>query len=93
MQLDDPFGLVTLQPVAQELDEQVVIAEPLLVDPLQEQVAFLDLSSIDCPPATPDSADASSPQVRSVIEVASRKSSIDGSSVSSTFSARNSLMA
>ena len=43
VELDDPLGPVTLEPVPQELDEQVVIAEPLVVDPLQEQVALLDL--------------------------------------------------
>ena len=38
-----PFGLVTAEPVPQEVEEQLVVAEPLLVDPAQEQVALLDL--------------------------------------------------
>ena len=43
VQPDDPLGLVTAEPVPQEVEEQLVVAEPLLVDPAQEQVAFLDL--------------------------------------------------
>ena len=42
MQLGDPLGHLTCESVPQELEEQLVIAEPLLVDPAQEQVAFLD---------------------------------------------------
>jgi hypothetical protein len=43
VQLGDPRGRLTFQPVPQELAEQRVIAEPLLVDAAQEQVAVLDL--------------------------------------------------
>ena len=43
VQPHDPLGLVTAEPVPQEVEEQLVVAEPLLVDPAQEQVALLDL--------------------------------------------------
>ncbi|HXO85183.1 MAG TPA: hypothetical protein VN803_06635, partial [Gemmatimonadales bacterium] len=46
-----------------------------------------------CPRGSPLSADASDPQIRSVIEVANRNRNIPGSSALKTFSARKSAMA
>ncbi len=43
VQPHDPLGFITAEPVPQEVEEQLVVAEPLLVDPAQEQVALLDL--------------------------------------------------
>ena len=39
----DALRLVTAESVPQEVEKELVEAEPLLVDPAQEQVAFLDL--------------------------------------------------
>ncbi len=79
MQPHDPLWLVAVEPVSQEVAEQLVVAEPLLVEPAQEQVAFLDLLERRLAVRHAGQLDARSPEIRSaVIEVASRKSSIDG---------------
>jgi hypothetical protein len=43
VQSHDPLRIVTVQPVPQEVTEQLVVAEPLLVEPAQEKVALFDL--------------------------------------------------
>ena len=92
VELCDPVGMVALESTAQEFREHLVVPKPLgiAVDPLQEQAAPLDLLEHRLPAGSLRSADASPPQIRSVIELASRNSAISGSSVSKTFSARNS---
>ena len=43
VQLCHPIRLIPLQPVPEELGEQVVVAEPLVVDAVQEQITLFDL--------------------------------------------------